>query len=186
MSTKYKFVDNKAIYFTTSTVVGWSDVFTRDIYRDILLDSIKYCQQSQGLIIHAWVLMTNHLHTICSCREGKELGAIWRNMKSFTAMKLIDAIINNPKESRREGLLHTFEQAGQKSSSNIRFKFWEHENHPVLLETTTMYNQRLNYTHYNPVTAGFVAEPWHWLQRSATDYFTDKKGLLDIVVLEGF
>lgn len=49
-----------------------------------------------------------------------------------------------------------------------------------------MYNQRLNYTHYNPVTAGFVAEPLHWLQSSATDYFTDKKGLLNTVVLEGF
>ena len=70
MSTKYKFVDNKAVYFTTSTVVGWSDVFTRDIYRDIVLDSIKLCQLSQWLNIHAWVLITNHFHTICSC--GKE------------------------------------------------------------------------------------------------------------------
>ena len=39
-----------------------------------------------------------------------------------------------------------------------------------------MYNQRLNYTHWNPVTAGFVAEPWHWIYRSATDYFTEKNG----------
>ncbi len=49
-----------------------------------------------------------------------------------------------------------------------------------------MYNQRLNYTHWNPVTAGFVAEPWHWIFRSATDYFTGKNGLLDIIILDGF
>lgn len=186
MSTRYKFIDNSAVYFTTSTVVGWSDIFTRDMYKEILLDSIKHCQLSQGLVIHAWVLMTNHLHTICSCKEGKELSAIWRNIKSYTAMKLIDAVINNSKESRRESLLHTFEEAGRKSSSNHKFKFWEHENHPILLETTAMYNQRLNYTHYNPVTAGFVAEPWHWLYSSAIDYFTNQKGLLDIVFLDGF
>ena len=72
MRTKYKFVDNAAIYFTTSTVVGWSDVFTRDTYRDIVLDSIQHCQLSHGLNIHALVLMTNHFHTICSCREGKD------------------------------------------------------------------------------------------------------------------
>ena len=186
MSTKYKFVDNTAVYFTTATVVGWSDVFTREIYKTILLDSIRHCQFSQGLVIHAWVLMTNHLHTICSCKEGKDLGSIWRNIKSFTAMKLIDAIINNPKESRREHLLHTFEEAGKESSSNFKYKFWEHENHPVLLDTTEIFNQRLNYLHWNPVTAGFVAEPWHWLYGSAIDYFTDKKGLLDIVILEGF
>lgn len=131
MSTKYKFVDNKAVYFTTAAVVGWSDTrlpdgqeFTREMYKTILLDSIRHCQLNQGLKIHAWVLMTNHLHTICSCNEGKDLGLIWCNIKSFTAMKLIDALINNPKESRKEHLLHTFSAAGKKSSSNFKHKFW--------------------------------------------------------------
>jgi putative transposase len=101
MSTRYKFVDNKAMYFTTSTVVGWQDVFTREIYKTVLLDSIRHCQLNQGLKIHAWVLMTNHLHTICSCNEGKDLGLIWRNIKSFTAMKLIDAITTIPKKAER-------------------------------------------------------------------------------------
>ena len=59
MSNKYKFTDKGGIYFTTSTVAGWADVFTRDVYRDILMDSIRFCQSNQGLIVHAWVLMTN-------------------------------------------------------------------------------------------------------------------------------
>ena len=59
MSTRYKFIDNASVYFTTSTVAGWTDVFTREIYKTILLDSIRHCQQSQGLKIHAWALMTN-------------------------------------------------------------------------------------------------------------------------------
>ena len=120
------------------------------IYKTKLLDSIRYCQQSQGLKIHVWVLVTNHLHTICSCKEGPDLGLIGRNIKSFTTMKLIDTVINNPKESRKEYLLHTFVTEGKKSSSNFKHKFWEHENHPVLLDRTAMYNQRLNYLHWNP------------------------------------
>jgi putative transposase len=183
MSTKYRFTDKEAIYFTTSTVVTWLDVFTRDVYRNILLDSIRHCQRSQGLVVHAWVLMTNHLHMICSGRENKDLALVLRNIKSFTAMKLIDAIINNTSESRRENMLQVFEMEGKKSSSNFRFKFWEHENHPVLLNTETMYLQRLNYLHYNPVTAGFVTEPWHWKYSSAIDYYTKEKGLLDLVLL---
>ena len=121
MSTRYKFVNHNAMYFTTSTVVGWTDIFTREIYKKILLESIKYCQLNQGLKIHAWVLMTNHLHTICSCKEGKGLGLIWRNIKSYTAMKSIGAIINHPKESRKEQLLQIFEDAGKKSSSNFKY-----------------------------------------------------------------
>ncbi len=48
MSIRYIFIDNSAVYFTTSTVAGWTDVFTREMYKTILLDSIRHCQQSQG------------------------------------------------------------------------------------------------------------------------------------------
>jgi putative transposase len=121
---------------------------------------------------------------ISSCRPNNDLALILRNMKSFTALKLIDAIIKNPGESRKEHLQNAFEAKGKKSSSNFRFKFWEHENHPVLLDSTFAYNQRLDYSHDNPVRAGFVKEPWHWKLSSATDYFTSEKGLLDLVILE--
>ena len=185
MSTRYKFIDKQAVYFTTSAVVGWSDVFTREVYKTILLDSIRHCQYNQGLILHAWVLMTNHLHTICSFKEGMDPGQVWRNIKSFTAMKIIDAIIKNPKESRKENLLSIFEAPGKKSNNNFKYQFWQHENHPVLLNTTEMYDQKLEYIHCNPVTARFVAKPCHWLYSSAIDYQTDKKGLLEIEFLEG-
>ena len=184
MSTKYKFTDKQGIYFTTSTVTDWTDVFTRDIYRDILLDSIRFCQNNQGLRVHAWVLMTNHLHMICSCKPENDIALVLRNMKSFTAMKLIDAIIKNPKESRMENILNAFELEGKKSTSNFRYKFWQHENHPILLDSTLVFNQRLNYLHSNPVTAGFVTEPWHWKLSSALTYFNNEKGLLDLIILE--
>jgi putative transposase len=70
MSSKYKFSDKLATYFITSTVVGWADVFTRNEYKDILVNSFKHCQQNQGLQIQAWVIMTNHFHMICSFKEG--------------------------------------------------------------------------------------------------------------------
>ena len=99
-------------------------------------------------------------------------------------MKIIDAIIKNPKESRKEHLLQCFETEGKKSSSNYKYKFWEHENHPVLLNTTQMYNKQLHSIHQNPVTAGFLSESW--LYSSAIDYHTTEKGMLDLVILDGF
>ncbi len=64
MSTKYKFTDPEGTYFITGSVVDWIDVFTRELYKDIFLDSIRYCQKNQGLQLHAWVLMPNHFHLI--------------------------------------------------------------------------------------------------------------------------
>ncbi len=38
MSSKYKFINADGIYFVTVTVLDWVDVFTRDAYRNILMD----------------------------------------------------------------------------------------------------------------------------------------------------
>ena len=62
MGRKYVFSpDPRDIYFVTSTVVRWIDLFTRDVYRQILIDSLAYCQDVKGLDIYAWVIMTNHI-----------------------------------------------------------------------------------------------------------------------------
>ncbi len=184
MSKKYKFTDREGVYFTTATVVDWIDVFTRDLYRDILLDSFRYCQKEKGLQVHAWVLMPNHFHLISSVINVADHGMVLKNLKSFTAMKIIDAIINNEKESRREWMLDLFERNGQAIKSNFRFQFWQHENHPVLLADEKMIFQKLNYLHENPKRAGFVNEPHEWKHSSAIDYHTENgKGLLDIVRL---
>ena len=185
MSKKYKFNDKEGVYFVTSTVVDWIDVFTRNIYRDILLNSFRFCQLNQGLQVHAWMLMPNHFHLICSFINNNNPGMVIKNIKSFTAIKLIDAIINNKKESRKKWMLDVFEKNGEAKKCNHRFQFWEHENHPVLLSNKYMFDQRLNYLHQNPVRAGFVREPHEWLYGSGIDYYTsDRKGLLDLVRLD--
>jgi putative transposase len=184
MSTKYKFTDKEAVYFITSTVVDWIDVFTRTVYCDILLNSFRFCQQNQGLQIHAWVVMPNHFHMICSFINNAKPGLVIKNIKSFTALRLIDAIINNSKESRKHWMLDLFEHHGKNNKSNYRFQFWQHENHPVLLDNKKMFDQRFNYLHNNPAKAGLVYEPQDWKYSSASDYFENKKGLLELVRLD--
>jgi putative transposase len=184
VSIKYTFKDHDGVYFVTATVVDWIDIFTRDIYRDILLNSFRFCLQNQGLQIHAWTLMTNHFHLICSFTNGANAGLIIKNIKSFTAIRIIDAIINNNSESRKNWILDILEKKGKQNKSNYRFQFWQHENHPILLSDEKMYLQRFNYLHENPVKAGFVSQPEDWRYSSAVDYYTlNRKGMLDLVRL---
>jgi putative transposase len=67
---------------------------------------------------------------------------------------------------------------------NQRFQCWQHENQPFLLDSEFLYNQRLNYLHYNPVAAGFVSEAIQWLYSSANEYASNEKGLLELKILE--
>lgn len=72
MSERYKIYDDQIPHFITFTVVGWIDVFSREQYKDILCKSLIFCMENKGLRLHAWVIMTNHVHLIVSTEEGKK------------------------------------------------------------------------------------------------------------------
>jgi putative transposase len=176
----YKIRNQAEVHFLTFTVVEWIDVFTRKQYRQILLDSIKYCQQAKGLKIYAWCLMSNHLHLIASARN-ENLSDIIRDLKKYTSKKIVAAIRNNKEESRKEWMLKIFGEQGQKNSRNKEFQFWRHSNHPEELYSPKFVFQKRNYIHQNPVQAGIVEQPEHYLYSSARDYYLEKKcGLLEV------
>lgn len=47
----YKIRNKAAAYFITFAVVEWLDVFTRKEYRDIVLESIRHCQNEKRIIM---------------------------------------------------------------------------------------------------------------------------------------
>ena len=59
MSTKYKVRDNSKPYFITTTIVGWIDIFTKEIQKERLVESLEYCQKEKGLIIYSLILTPN-------------------------------------------------------------------------------------------------------------------------------
>ena len=143
MSTKYKFGDPDACYFVTYATVDWADVFTLNGYKEILINSWKHCQQHKGLNIHAYVIMTNHVHMIISRSGESTLESIMRDMKKFTSAKLIEAIQSNREESRREWLLKLFSKAGKENSNNKTYQFWQQDNHPIQCSTPDILKQKM-------------------------------------------
>ena len=81
--------------------------------------------------IHAWCLMTNHLHLIFSSKEPGKHSDIPRDLKKFSATALIKGTASNPKESRREWMMNIFAEAGKKNSNNSKYQFWQQDNHPI-------------------------------------------------------
>jgi REP element-mobilizing transposase RayT len=179
----YKIRNQAAIHFITFAVVEWVDVFTRKIYRDIVLDSIRHCQDSKGLALHSWCIMSNHLHLIVSARNHN-LSNILADFKKYTSKTIIKAIQDNSRESRKDWMLKIFCDQGQSNSRNKNFQFWRQDNQPQELYSAKFIFQKTNYIHSNPVEAGIVERPEHYLYSSAKDYVQAKKcGLLDLVFL---
>ena len=99
MSEKYKFHDKNGIYFTTTTVVHWIDLFTRKELKHIIVQSLRYCQREKGLIIHAWCLMPSHLHMVVSTKD-LDLSSIMGDFKKHCAKPVSYTHLTLPTTSR--------------------------------------------------------------------------------------
>jgi putative transposase len=128
---KYRIYEQQGLNFLTLTIVGWIDIFSRQRYRDIVIESLKYCQQHKGLHIYAYVIMSNHIHLVAQT-EGHELSEVLRDFKKFTANGILKAIQQEP-ESRREWLLHMFKYFANVQTDNRHHQIWQPDNHPIAL-----------------------------------------------------
>ena len=169
MGSRYKIRDQEGLYFVTFTVIGWVDLFIRKTYRDCIMESLEYCRQSKGLNIHAFVIMTSHVHLILSSREGHNLVDTIRDFKKFTSKRLIN-LIKSELESRREWMLNKFEYEAKRTERGRDYILWREGYHAKQIETNKFLDQKLNYIHKNPVVGGFVSREEDFLYSSARNY----------------
>jgi len=178
MSTGYHIEQQDELHYMTFQIVEWVDIFTRKIYRDIVVDSLKYCQQNKGLEIYAFVIMSNHINLLIRS-DIEKLSDTIKEFKSFTAMQILDAV-KNEAESRRDWMLNLFEFSAKQHKRNEKYQVWTHENHPELIYSDKFILQKINYIHDNPVRAGIVENPDDYLYSSARA-FAGKDCVLDVV-----
>src|SRR5690606_31943749 len=103
--------DQYGTYFLTLTVTGWVDLFTRAKCRNIILKNLSYCQQSKGLLLFGYVLMSNHLHLLAAAsEESSGLSGILRDFKSYTSKRMAEVVAQYPGEYRRSWMKPIFSQ----------------------------------------------------------------------------
>ena len=180
MSYAYRISDQEAAHFLTFQIVGWVDIFTRKIYRDIVIESLNYCQQQKGLKLFAYVIMSNHIHLLAQSETG-DLSGFIRDFKHFTSLRMID-IIENGVESRRDWLKMVFNYHG-KLKPKQKYQVWTHENHAELIYSPQFIVQKINYIHDNPVRSGIVGNAEDYLYSSARNY-AGLSSEMDITVLD--
>ena len=180
----YSMSNPEGIYFVSFSVVFWIDVFIRRGYKDIFTESLKFCITNKGLQVHAWCLMSSHVHLIISAREPAKnnLSDILRDLKKFTSSQIIKEI-EAGNESRQKWLLDKFKFAASKNTRNHTYQFWQQNNHAEELISNKFIDQKLQYVHQNPVVEGWVEEAKHYLYSSARDY-CGVSGLVPVVLLD--
>ena len=180
-SENYIIHDQNAVHFLTFTTIDWIDIFTRASYKIEIINSLEYCQKHKGLRLFAYCLMTNHLHLGCKVDRPFTLSAFVRDFKKFTAKAILKKMWEE-RESRRSWILEQLRFAGKTDKRITNYKFWQEGCHPIELTSNEMINQRINYTHENPVRAMIVEKAEDYIMSSARNY-SSLESMLEVEVI---
>jgi Transposase and inactivated derivatives len=180
----YRISDKRATRFALCNAAGGllDRYFTRKTYRDIIIESLKYCQQAKGLEIYAYVIMSNHVHLIVKS-DTEDLSNILRDFKKYTSKRIVEAIENAVVESRKNWILRLFEHAAKRQNKKGTHQVWTHENHAIQLYSNEVIFEKVQYIHSNPVRNEIVEKAEEYIYSSAKNY-ADEKGLIQILKVD--
>ncbi len=167
-------------HFLTSTITEWLPVFASEPYFRIITDSLQFCREHKGLLVHAYVIMPTHLHVIGSAHEGYDLSDILRDFRRHTSQ----AVLRQLDTDGDRLFLRVFANAGAKQKrDDTQHKVWTEGMHPEALVSEEFFLQKLKYLHENPVRKGLVSKPEHWYYSSASAYILGEVGPLELDLL---
>ena len=102
--------------------------------------------------VFGYVLMTNHVHLLMS----------------------------EPKQTTLAKTLNVLQVETSRQLNGDRKQFWQTRYYDFNVLTHDKFDEKLNYIHQNPVTAGLVETPEAWPWSSARHYLTGEEGRIEI------
>ena len=161
-------------YYFTSVTHHRLPVFRTDKFKDLMCKALNEARISSEMFIFAYVIMLDHFHIIT---DGKrKISDTLRYLNGISARRLIDHLKENgPEESLRKLQL-------EEKDGNYKHSLWEQNSDKFLLTSESMFMQKVNYIHNNPVEKGFVVRPEDYKYSSARYWL--RKPLLDDEPLE--
>jgi REP element-mobilizing transposase RayT len=155
-------------YFVTWTLVEWIQLFDKDPYRQIVLDSLNYLRTEKKTQLNAYVIMLSYVHAILWPEIGVNLSDVTRDFKRFTSRK-----ISKEAEAQNEAeVLSVFRKARNENRAQdvSTYQVWQEGSYPEAIFTEKFARQKMDYIHMNPVKAGLVSTADQWPYSSARAY----------------
>lgn len=140
--------DSQALYITAITK-DRLPVFQTDGIKTVTCEAIDEARKSGGILIFAYVIMPDHFHLLTGCPDKKPSDAL-RYIKGIVAHRVIDHLKKKNYQSSLDKLRH------EDWKRNHRYSLWQHESNTFQVFSESMFMQKVNYIHLNPVRAGLV------------------------------
>lgn len=148
--------------FYTATILEWKPLLAEDKHKEIIVNSLQFLVTQNRIILHAFVIMSNHIHLIWQPTFAYSLTDIQSSFMKYTAQQLKHSLNENDKTMLEEFKVNKYDRA---------YQIWKREPLSVELRTHDVFIQKLEYIHYNPVKGGLCTHPEDYHYSSASFYY---------------
>ena len=153
------------LFFITSTVVGFIDLFQSDTICEFFIDSLRFCQSRGDFKLIGYVLMPNHFHLIVKSKPDSSISATIGNMKRFTSRRITKYL----ESTGQNALLALLAKEASKEPADDS-RIWKPRFDCLVLNSEKAIRQKLEYIHFNPIRSNLADDPIKWRYSSAANY----------------
>ena len=151
----------------TTTCLDFAHLFKREELRSVVLESLVADAVYYRAHLHAFVVMTHHLHALITPHEDSTISELMKSMKRNITKKV-------------KPLLNEFELSQLKPQAGLnRSTIWKESFRGLEIRTEEVFLQKVGYIHMNPVRGALAEWPSFYCWSSAYWYAQEMQ-------LEGF
>jgi REP element-mobilizing transposase RayT len=156
-------------YFFTATINKWQQLLSTAERKQIILNSLKFMCDDNRIVLHAFVIMPNHIHLVLSIQENESKKSIQLSLLKFTAQFLIKYLIH---EDQYDELSNY-----QTSLKDRIYNIWKRRPKWIHIDNTIILEQKIDYVHNNPLQEKWqlVSAPELYEWSSASFYICEDK-----------
>ena len=158
-------------HYFTATIHNWDSLLKQDDYKDIIIDCLSFLVNDNRVEVNAFVIMSNHVHIIWQPLQQYTLTQIQTSFMTYTAKSIKKKFLEKNPDLLKGHKVNKYDRA---------YQIWKREPLGIELLNESMFKQKLEYIHYNPVRAGLCNLPEEYYYSSAKFYYdgTNSFGML--------
>jgi putative transposase len=162
--------------FITVTCLEWKPILQDDRFKDVIIESLSFLTKESRITVYAFVIMQNHFHLIWQMMGDHKREDVQRDFLKFTGQQILKCLRNERSPVQQELLVE---------AKDRKYQVWERNSLGIPLWTPQVFEQKLEYIHYNPVKAGLCSYPEEYKYSSASFYYKNRKAWEFLVHHEG-
>ena len=152
--------------FITITCLEWKPLLEEDRFKDIITNSLDFLTTQKRILVYGFVIMSNHFHLIWQMLSDHLREEVQRDFLKYTAQQILKLLRNENSSMTQDVLVNAKDRKRQ---------VWERNSLSIPVWSASVFNEKLEYIHYNPVKAGLCQYPEDYKYSSARFYELNEK-----------